>query len=237
MGKRYGPRGIYAEITEVFPSIQGEGIFAGQPQVFIRFAKCNLGCDYCDTAKAGGKLYGVYDLLNRVNKIDGLDRIDTVSITGGEPLLYSDFLKRFLPQLKKRDFKVYLETNGTLPAELKKVLGMVDTIAMDIKMPSSQRGGNLWKRHKDFLAAANKKNVFVKVVVTGRTSAEEIKKTVEIIKAVSTRIPLVIQPVAPANRTTKKIPIDRLLEFQALAKSVLNDVRVVLQIHKILGVK
>lgn len=237
MGKRRGPRDIYAEITEVFPSIQGEGIFVGQPQVFIRFAKCNLSCDYCDTTKDGGKPYGVYNLLNCVNKINGLDRIDTVSITGGEPLLYSDFLKQFLPQLKKRNFKVYLETNGTLPAELKKVLGLVDTIAMDIKMPSSQRGRNLWKSHKDFLRAANKKNVFVKAVVTDRTSAEEIKKTVAIIKAISTRIPFVIQPVTPVNRTTKKISPGRLLEFQALAKSVLNDVRIVPQIHKALGVR
>lgn len=226
-----------ARVTEVFLSIQGEGIFVGQPHLFIRFAGCNLSCDYCDTAKDAGAAYGAQELLDRVGRVNARGRTDTVSITGGEPLLHAGFLRQFLPQLKKRNFKIYLETNGTLPAELKKVLGFVDTIAMDIKMPSSQGGRGLWRSHRDFLKAASKKNVFVKAVVTGRTKTEEIKKTARIIKEIDPRIPLVIQPVTPANRMTKKITLGRLLEFQALAKTILNDVRVVPQMHKILGVR
>lgn len=237
MGKRYGAGDIYARITEIFASVQGEGIFVGRPQIFVRFAKCNLDCDYCDTAKDNGAAYGVDDLLDRIDRVNASDKADTVSITGGEPLLYSDFLKQFLPRLKERNFKVYLETNGTLPAELKKVLGLMDTIAMDIKLPSSQRGRDLWKRHKDFLKAAGKKDVFVKVVVTDQTSAEEIKKAAAMIRNIDRRIPLVLQPVTPANRIRARIAPEKLLSFRALASSVLSDVRVIPQVHKALGVR
>jgi organic radical activating enzyme len=240
MGKRHGVRDIRAGITEVFSSVQGEGIFAGERQIFIRFAKCNLDCDYCDTAKGGGAAYSTEALLSRLDRVNARDKTGTISITGGEPLLQADFLRRFLPELKKRDFKVYLETNGTLVGELRKVLGLVDTVAMDIKLPSSQGGRRLWKNHREFLGAARrtgKKNVFVKAVVTDQTPAAEIKKTAQIIKDIDPAIPLVLQPVTPAKRVSGKISAERLLEFQALAKLFLSDVRIIPQMHKMLGVQ
>lgn len=237
MGKRYGVRDIHGGITEVFDSVQGEGIFAGERQIFIRFTRCNLDCDYCDTAKNSGAAYDTDALLGQVDRLNARGKTGTVSITGGEPLLQTDFLRRFLPELKKRGFKIYLETNGTLAGEFRKVLSLVDTVAMDIKLPSSQGGKKLWKSHRDFLRAAGKKNVFVKAVVTNRTSAAEIKKTAEVIKDINPAIPLVLQPVTPARRVSKKISAEKLLEFQTLAKSFLGDVRIIPQMHKMLGVR
>ncbi|MCM8781523.1 MAG: 7-carboxy-7-deazaguanine synthase QueE [Candidatus Omnitrophica bacterium] len=226
-----------ARITEVFLSIQGEGIYVGQPQIFIRFAKCNLDCDFCDTTKKGGKRYSVFELLHLINEINSQHTINTISITGGEPLLHIDFLKSLLPQLKKRNFKVYLETNGTLPDGLHKILNFVDIIAMDMKLPSSQKGKGFWTRHRDFLNLAKRKKVFVKIVVTNKTTPEEIKKTVAIIDDVDPNIPFVLQPVTPANRIKKKVPLGTLFAFQRLAKSVLNEVSIIPQVHKILGAR
>lgn len=225
-------------ITEIFSSIQGEGIYVGQPQIFIRFAKCNLDCDFCDTIKKGGKDYGIFELLDMVNKMNASGVINTVSITGGEPLLYVDFLKVLLPQLKKRHFKIYLETNGTLATNLEKILNYVDIIAMDMKLPSAQRKSNsFWAIHRDFLNLAKNKKIFVKIVITDKTKPEEIKKAVSIIDDVSSKIPLVLQPVTPANRIKKRVSLDKLFEFQRLAKTILDDVRIIPQVHKVIGVK
>jgi len=226
-----------AKITEVFASIQGEGIFVGQPQVFIRFAKCNLNCDYCDTVKKGGRPYSVFEILNLVNNINSKNAIDTVSVTGGEPLLYPDFLISLLPELKKRNFNIYLETNGTLPLALEKVLDFVDIVAMDMKLPSSNKGKGFWNRHRDFLKIAQKKNVFVKIIITESTKKEEINKAVAVIDDIDSGIPLVLQPVTPVNRVKKRVSSGVLREFQKLAKTALTDVRIIPQVHKVLGVK
>lgn len=226
-----------AKITHIFSSIQGEGLYVGQPQVFVRFAKCNLDCDFCDTVKTGGRSLAAFDILESILKINDSGVVNTVSITGGEPLLHIDFLQVLLPQLKKRSFKVYLETNGTLPLALYKIIDFVDIIAMDMKMPSSQKGRSFWTSHRDFLRIASAKEVFVKAVITPKTSADEIKKAVAIIDDIDPDIPLVLQPVTPANRVRKKVSMDKLFLFQKLANAVLKDVRIIPQVHKVLGVK
>lgn len=225
-------------ITEVFLSIQGEGLYVGQPQIFIRFAKCNLDCDFCDTKIKKGRDYDVFGLLERVESLNNSGGAETVSITGGEPLLYADFLKSALPEFKKRNFKIYLETNATLPGGLEKILDLVDIVAMDMKLPSAQKAKKaFWGRHRDFLSIAKAKDVFVKVVVTDRTTKEEIKKAVEIIDDIRPGTPLVLQPVTPAKRVRKKVPLEKILEFQRLAGTILHDVRVIPQTHKILGIR
>lgn len=229
---------VSPKITEIFSSIQGEGIYAGQPQIFIRFAKCNLGCAFCDTVKKNGKAYSAFQVLDMINRLNISGAVDTVAITGGEPLLYVDFLTRLLPILKKRNLKVYLETNGTLPSALEGVLRFVDTIAMDIKLPSGQKVNRAsWARHRDFLNLAKKKDVFVKIVVTDKTTKEEIKKAISIVDDMDPQIPLVLQPVTPANRVKKRVSLNKLIEFQQLAKRVLDDVRIIPQIHKALGAR
>ncbi len=229
-----------AAITEIFASIQGEGLFVGEKQIFVRFVDCNLDCDYCDT-KISKR---VNELASErvLNKIENLKtgKINSVSLTGGEPLLYADFLKILIPQIKKLDLKTYLETNGTLPEELKKIIGLIDYAAMDIKLPSS---GNpaCWEEHQEFLAVLNKSrirpdNYFVKIILTAKTRAAEIKKAVEIIASVSRHIPLVLQPVTPIRQIRAMLP-KNIFAFQDLALASLSSVKVIPQMHKFLGVR
>ncbi|MCX5715505.1 MAG: 7-carboxy-7-deazaguanine synthase QueE [Candidatus Omnitrophica bacterium] len=225
-------------ITEVFSSIQGEGIFVGEPQVFVRLAKCNLDCDFCDTPKKGGRQYSDFELIELITSLAASNAASVVAVTGGEPLLYPDFLRRLLPQLKKRNFKIYLETNGTLPGNLKKILDHVDVVAMDMKLPGAQKGKrSFWTEHRDFLGLAKEKKAFVKIVVTVNTTPEEIKKAAAIINDIDPRIPLVLQAVTPGRRIKKKAPLKKLLEFQRLAKVVLDDVRIIPQVHRLIGAR
>jgi len=229
---------MQARIADIFLSVQGEGIYVGQPQIFIRFSGCNLNCDFCDTPSPKGRPYGVLDIVDSVDSLNSSSAANTISITGGEPLLYTDFLKLILPQFKKKNFRIYLETNGTLPGNLAKVLDFIDVIAMDMKLPSAQKKErSFWATHRDFLNRSRKKDVFVKVVVTGKTTQGEIKKVAAIIDDIDSGIPLVLQPVTPANRMRKKVSLNAMFEFQKLAKTILKDVRVIPQIHRILGAK
>ncbi|MDD5259571.1 MAG: 7-carboxy-7-deazaguanine synthase QueE [bacterium] len=229
-----------ALITEIFASIQGEGLYVGERQIFVRFVACNLKCDYCDTKtnKRIRELAGER-VLNEIKDLNK-GKIHSVSVTGGEPLLYADFLQALIPQINRLGLKTYLETNGTLPQELRKVIRLVNYVAMDIKMPSS---GNpaCWDEHREFLEILNRSHIhpgdfFVKIVLTSKTRAAEIKKATGIIARVSKHIPLILQPVSPIRQVRAMVP-KNIFAFQSLALEHLSIVKVIPQMHKILGVR
>ena len=124
------------KIKEIFKSIQGEGFFTGKDALFVRFSGCNLWngiikdrknsiCNFCDTDFRGvdgpfGGSYSLKDLIFTVEKIWNLKfTVGTkfIILTGGEPLLQVD--KKLLQALKKKNFFIALETNGTINTNLK----------------------------------------------------------------------------------------------------------------------
>lgn len=229
-----------ASVTEIFSSAQGEGIYLGVKQIFVRFNGCNLDCSFCDESKTGSaKEYTVGELMARIRLLNSrYGPHHSVSFTGGEPLLYAGFIESASRFLKKEGLPVYLETNGTLPDALKKVLRAIDIIAMDFKLPSSAGEGAYWDDHLKFLKIASGKRVFVKAVVTPDTTKGDIKKTAGLIKGVSKRIPLILQPVTLPGPSFRGMDGERLLEFLRIGiRQGLKDVRIIPQVHKIIGVK
>lgn len=162
----------------------------------------------------------------------------SVSLTGGEPLLYADFLRIFLKLLREHNLKSYLETNGTLPEDMRRVIDLVDIIAMDFKLPSSTLGKDFWKEHLEFLKVSSGKKVFVKAVVTATTTDEDIEKAAGLIKRVSPSTPFILQPATPVKGDDKTVAPARLIHFMDLwAGHNLDNIRVIPQVHKMLNVK
>jgi len=231
---------LKAPVSEIFTSYQGEGIFAGEPQIFVRFAGCNLKCGYCDTPKNRVTGHGAWvEVKQIVGKILKLHKSHhsfpkTVSLTGGEPLLHAEFLAELMPKLKRRGFKTYLETNGTLPSNYKKIHKYTDIAAMDIKLPSAC-GMNYWDESGKFLRLAGKK-AFVKVIADSKTKITEITKASQVTAAISTEIPFVIQPSTPVRGCPSAKPADIQL-FRNAAKKKLKNVFVIPQLHKIWKVR
>ncbi len=181
-----------AKISEIFDSIQGEGLYLGERQVFIRFFGCNLDCKYCDTSLS---CFEEYEMLQLVNLLKAhKEKFETVSFTGGEPLLQIDFLKEMLKVTRHMGFRNYLETNGTLPDELADCIDDVHVVAMDIKLPSSTGLEFFWEKHARFLSIASRKEVFVKSVICSTTTDEDIAEMIKLVKKVNPSVILVLQP-------------------------------------------
>lgn len=220
-----------AKISEIFKSVQGEGAYQGVEQVFVRLFGCNLNCWFCDTQQ---ELFEEESYLNVVKKIREYKNFHSVSFTGGEPLLQVDFLRKIIPELKKYEYKVYLETNGVLCDSLEKIIENVDIVSMDFKLPSSTFGSSFWNEHEKFLKVARQKEVFVKAVVGKKTKKEDLFFTSEIIAGVDKKIPLFLQPnfFEIGQELTNKIN-----EFIELSKRYLDTVKISQQMHKIQGIK
>lgn len=228
-----------ADLVEIFSSHQGEGLFIGARQIFIRFAGCNLNCCFCDTMKdAVIKDATVTQVVTKVKDLEkNHNSHHSISLTGGEPLLCTDFLEYLLPELKKENFKIYLETNGTLVEELKRIIGYVDIIAMDIKLPSSSGSLPLWGRHIKFLEIARKRNIFIKAVVTNATSQDDIMKAGDLIAGFDKEMLLVLQPAGPTEKGDFTVKKEKILHYRALAEEKLRNVRIIPQTQKFIGIQ
>lgn len=130
-----------APVLEAFASIQGEGLFLGEPQVFLRLAGCPLRCRYCDTphswqlnARERDEWHTPFQAACRIAEVEraagGSKR--TVSLTGGEPLAYPDFAVELASLIGSR--ALHLETAGVHPAALERVLPATRHVSLDLKL-------------------------------------------------------------------------------------------------------
>ena len=223
-------------LVEVFSSLQGEGPFLGERQVFVRLGGCNLHCDYCDEPDTIPMDSGSPALLAEAEaKVDALlsqRPHASVSVTGGEPLIQAGFLAAFLPGIQARGLRTHLETNGTLAQALRRVVGAVDVVAMDIKLPSAT-GRETWAAHREFLSVAPGRT-FVKVVVTDRTSAEEIELAAALVRETAPQAPFLLQPATPCAGV-RPPPPRRLLDWSRRIRPLLPQAAVVPQWHPLWG--
>lgn len=99
------------EISEVFHSIQGEGVLTGTPSTFIRYAKCNLACAWCDAAYTwkGNVVSVPMDTAELAAACEGTRH---VVITGGEPTIAPGF-PDLVKALRYAGHHITVETNGT----------------------------------------------------------------------------------------------------------------------------
>lgn len=120
------------EVTETFASIQGESTFAGRPCFFVRLARCNLRCRYCDTRRAWrpGRMRSVSQLAAAFRR----SGLALAEVTGGEPLLQAGTPALVTAFLKVDRGPVLVETNGSFDIA---IIPRGAVTIMDIKCPSS----------------------------------------------------------------------------------------------------
>jgi organic radical activating enzyme len=259
-----------AYISEIFTSVEGEGVHAGRPATFIRFCGCNLACSYCDTKDARQNsefmvVHGLADHRGAIRRGDiggeaaqggpeaceirnpvasdhlvslvgeRLGSASTLVLTGGEPLLQHAFVQVVCSRLRMMGYEIHLETNGTLVDAFKSVRDVIDFVCMDLKLPSAQDGTSLMHEHRGFLGALGGKDAAVKILVTSEAGLDEIVEAVEVVASVNPHLPVLLQPAFAGSRPT--VQAEWLLKAHALARRRLPDVRVSIQMHKVLGMR
>lgn len=221
-------------VKEFFVSIQGEGPYVGYKQLFIRFCRCNLTCQYCDTeflASTGAKEYSAQELFDAVSALD-LTGIHSISLTGGEPLLDTEFLKEFLPLVRPLR-KIYLETNATLPAQFAEINGLVDIVSADIKLASATGIKGLNDRHDEFFAACQGKDTYAKIVFDSAITDVEIAQTAALAKKHGLEI--VLSPMMIGHKMS--VGADFIAQVHDKYLQHYERVRVIPQVHKFLGIE
>ena len=206
-------KGLEMKINEIFYSIQGEGKWAGLPNVFIRTTGCNLRCSYCDTKYAykSGDEMKIEEILNEICKYP----CKSICVTGGEPLIQDGILD-LIDALIKKDYKICFETNGSLDIiELSNKRSLM--ISLDVKCPSSNM------HEKNFFKSINilREEDQLKFIISNKEDYDYAKKIVKKYKPVCS---VFFQPVWGTS------PIN-------LAEWIINDnldVNLGLQLHKII---
>lgn len=243
----------YGYLSEIFVSFQGEGAYVGEQHLFLRFAGCPLRCRYCDTPESlqrtrtchlhesveppGAEWPNplqadpVQSLVRRVS--EQRPSVQKIAVTGGEPLIQWRFLRELLPGLRPIR-PLLLETAGVHPEELRQVIDWLDLISMDIKLPSNSGEAARWEAHEAFLAVARQRRVYVKVLLDEATDEEEVEQALRLVERVGPDTPVFLQPIhSPSGEPS--ISTARLERFFGCARERLENVRVIPQLHKLLG--
>ncbi len=248
-------------MAEVFNSWQGEGGSVpgsafGRRQIFVRFAGCDLHCQWCDSREyinasrvsrwryevepfTGKFEYrpnpaSIDDVVEAILRLD-TDDIHSISYTGGEPTLQIRALKALMEKMKSLGFDNFLETHGGLPELIREVVHITDYASVDIKDETSKATED-WRalvlREVESIRVLKEAGtkVYAKLVVTSETKIENVRWYAELLKGLA---PLVIQPREPIE-----ISQEKLMELYREAALIMGrkNVGLSFQVHKYLNV-
>jgi len=242
-------------VSEIFVSFQGEGPHAGRRHLFVRLGGCPLRCRYCDTPESllptsGCRILGPDGAEERPNPLSTaeLDEVvgrlaaaapplHAIAVTGGEPLAQADFLAAWLAA-RGTSLPVLLETAGILPARLRRVLPWVAIVSLDLKCPSNTGERARWEEHEACLAeaAGAAGEVYVKMPVDETTAPDEVERGARLVATAAPGTPLFLTPLTEPDGIRLTIGGATLDRLHAVASGVHPDVRVLPQVHKVLGI-
>lgn len=203
------------QLIEHYLSIQGEGLHPGKLTYFVRFARCNLNCVWCDSTYTFGKGSNVeFDTVVRAIR---RSRARLVCLTGGEPLLHTDDCVKIIRHLPEIHFDI--ETGGSL--DIAPVQRQNTSVIMDWKLKHS---GMSHKMKDDNLALLRPVEDLLKFV-TDMSPAEkrEIEDMVD--RTETLGFPISLQPVYGTDP-------ENLTEWMISLKN--PRIQVNLQIHKLI---
>jgi 7-carboxy-7-deazaguanine synthase len=246
-----------APLIEIFASVQGEGRFAGAPMTFVRTAVCPIRCLYCDTPEsytvpehcrvgAGATVRTEPNPVRADRAVEHALAISPalapgerrLSITGGEPLLYPDFVRDLGAALHAQEVRVHLETAALHPRALRDTVAVLDHVSADYKLPGTLERGDHRARHRECIeiAAGAGCSVDVKLVLTPAVTDGVVRDALADLAHLRQQVLLILQPVTPFGAVTAPPAREGVARWLDLAIAAGFAVRVLPQLHRVLGV-
>jgi organic radical activating enzyme len=234
------------KLSEIFTSIEGEGILFGTKTMFVRLAGCPLKCHWCDTPYAlpldSGSDHSIDEAKELISK-NLHPNTYKVNFTGGEPLVQHEAVIELAKFVKQKGLRTYLESACYDAARFAKVLPYIDLVKVEFKLKDSKvvdekHYGSLLRSELECLklAISSGKTTYIKVVVTNSSSLKEFKELVHEVFRVARPGEIagfIIQPSYKIDEPT----LDVLFGFYDAVYPLYDQVRVVPQLHKIIGVR
>ncbi len=205
-------------LSELYESIQGEGLLVGTPSIFLRLQGCNLRCSWCDQPESlsfTDKRTSFRDLLKEIKRLTPKH----VVITGGEPFAHKE-LPFIVKTLLEEGYSVQIETNGTL------WIPEMESYAPRIHITCSPKGVARFYVHPKILSYAKE----LKFVVDEQLTPEILKRE-DFLPFLKKGV-VVLQP-----ESNRQEMMEKALKLQ---KELLREgftVRVIPQIHKCFNLK
>lgn len=201
-------------ITEIFWSIQGEGLRTGIPSIFLRLSGCSLKCSNCDTKKSwqNGIYKDVYEIISEIDEYGKRYPESQVVITGGEPL--EQDLTDVVKELKSKNYFISIETNGVNFQDLE--IDWWTISPKDVKDYYINK--NLFKRISE-----------IKLIVNKNLNIDIIKK----IRKINSNFPIFLQPDFYDKNNYK----NTFFLFQKCQENGMKNIRLGTQVHKIFNIK
>ena len=232
-------------LFEIFTSIEGEGILVGTKTMFVRLAGCPFGCFYCDTEEALPMTSGTEYSIDEANKLieKNLEKktLYKVNFTGGEPLVQHEALREMAKFVKSKNLTTYLESSCYDFKRFSHVLPYIDILKIEFKTKDSEFVDA--KHYSQFLenvllclkeSVKSKKTTYIKIVVSSKTKISDFQSLVkQIFKTISKEEleGFVIQPTTSFSEPS----VNFLLDLYDLVYPYYQEVRIIPQLHKIIG--
>jgi 7-carboxy-7-deazaguanine synthase len=235
-----------AKISEIFTSIEGEGTLFGTKTMFVRLAGCPLRCRWCDTPYAlpidSGFDYTIEEVKELISKCLRPNTYK-VNFTGGEPLVQYEAVVELAKFVRQKGLKIYLESACYDAWRFAKVLPYIDLCKVEFKLKDSkvvhkEHYDNLIKNELECLKQAinSGKTTYIKVVVTNSSNLDEFQEMVYEVFRITQPSQLagfIIQP----SHTVDEPTLDALFGFYDAVYPLYDQVRIVPQLHKIMGAR
>ena len=231
-------------IFEIFTSVEGEGILYGTKTLFVRLAGCPFTCFYCDTVESlpmdSGKEYSI-DEARKLIDSNLKNNTFKVNFTGGDPLVQYQAVAELAKYIQSKNIPTYLESSCFDSEKFNHVLPYIDFVKIEFKTQDSEFVDS---KHYDKLidnalqclanSVSSKKTTYIKIVVSNKTTIQSIKKlTEQIFQTISgdNISGFIIQPTHGIAEPS----LDHLMGLYDIVYPYYDKVRVIPQLHKIIG--
>lgn len=210
------------KVAEIFTSINGEGMRAGELAVFIRLQGCNLRCGYCDTmwaneAGAPCKWMTTEEILQKVKS----EEIRNITLTGGEPLDRPDIGELIENITSDPWLRLEIETNGSISLKPFTAFSNPPVFTLDYKLPGSGMEAAMDLENFKWL----KRQDTVKFVVSDRKDLARAKEIIGKYE-LARRCHVILSPVFGS------IDPEEMVDFMKEQK--MNDIKMQIQMHKVI---